>query len=264
MTAKPLTLVMCAATLLTPALAAPAAAETVVFQDGTSNALVAGYTGTEDTTLLDGSSTNRNANFGGFNALFIGNQRRALLRFDLSSMAGEFESINSATLTLTASAALTGGASTYSLYSIVDANAGWQEGDGASTAAADAGESTWNNRNAPATAWAGGIGLDPVTDYDAVAVATITPGTVAAGDTFDITLPTSLIAQWIDGTNAGLFLRADVESSGTPLLQIRSAEGSTVGERPELTLEYTVPEPGSMGLLGVAGAAVMLRRRRIA
>lgn len=259
---KPLPLAICAASVVISSIAPHASAETVVYQDGTSNALVAGYTGTQDNTLLSGSNTARNSNFGGFNTLFIGANRRVLLRFDLSSLSGEFDSIDSATLTLTAASAITGG--NFSLYAVDEDNVGWVEGTSGSGGAlgeVNAGESTWNHRNSPATDWAGGAGLVSGSDYDGTPVVSFATGTLSAGDTFDIILPNALVAEWADGTNTGLFITADVEST-SPLLQVRSAENSTVGDRPELTIEYTVPEPGSMGLLGVAGAAVMLRRRR--
>ena len=113
------------------ALPGAAGAATLSFQDGT-----AGYGGTEDTFLVE-DGVRDHVNWGGRYDLYVGpfsggatpdEVNRALVRFDVSALAGLYAEITSITLRFTIEAA-------------------------------QAGASSWANKQEPATAWTGGGGL---------------------------------------------------------------------------------------------------------
>lgn len=242
-----------------------AQAVTVSFQDG-----VNGYDGTQDTMVVSGGADN--FNYGAAEFFDINRQsstRRSLLKFDLSSLAGQFSSIDSVSLQLTpAGSAITGD---FSIYAVSDANAGWIQGN-KTGALATTGEPAWNfiaggptpgDPLTGSTPWAGSIGLGTAgTDYDTPALFT---GTYTSGSTtpITVTLPTSLIADWINNpsTNGGLFLRFDTEVN-TVVARFRSSEFTTIADRPMLTVDYTaIPEPSAFVLSGL-GMVVLIGRSR--
>ncbi len=181
----------------------------------------------------------------------------------MTSLAGEYISINSATLKLYVnSAAGVNTTNAADLYQLVAANAGWVEGT--SNGAAQSGESTWNNRNHPSTPWASGTPGTATADYAgllrSVAFSSSTSGWVS------FTLPISLVADWAAGNNSGMLMRANNESSAiNSKLIFHSSDFGTGSLRPELVLDITpVPEPGSFGLLALGSLGLLLvgRRRR--
>lgn len=250
-----------AAACLTTATVSSAAVYS--FQDG-----IDGYDGTQDATLYPGV-VDGEMNTGGSGVIYA-NQGAAIqiIKFDVSSLAG-LTVTGPATLTFTIADTSVGPDTIYpgpeflafTVHSITDANAGWVQGNNSYGPPADAGEVTYNNKAYPATPWAGSAGLSTSgTDYDAVAVATglyDQKGT-AEGAPLSITLPASLIQHWIDVNNAGLRIRVEPHE-GYGAVQFYSSEYST-SHRPKLEVT-AVPEPASIGLLGMIGAGLLARRR---
>ena len=247
----------------------------------------------DDTCLVQDAGADDN-NFGGRVEILTSNngtsgaaRRFGLLRFDVSSLAGQFSAINSMTLKLRLRS---GGSRTVpttgqilDIFRIADANAGWVEGTGLSSAANDGvtAVDTVSYRakkdNADAllrSAWAGSAGLSTSgTDYFASALGSTlafnaasgyAPGTVisipftASGFTL-----TEMVNAWITlgaGTNAGLLIRG---RSGTANGQIflDAIESTDAGAQPaQLVINYT-PGTSSPYLVwaqthGLAGADV--------
>jgi len=164
-------------------------------------------------------------------------RRRSLIRFDLSSLSGQF--VTSASLTLFRAGS--GGTFTnqnVSLFAVSAPNSGWIE----STAA-------WAWENYRATHWAGGNGLGAAgTDYLNTVLGT---AVVSSSDAFDASVTFTLNAagvaalqSWIDtpSSNAGFLLRADgMEAASLGIAQFRSREYLDTAKDPVLTVS-TVPK----------------------
>ncbi len=268
------------ATLLTLAASAlPAFAASAVF------------TVVDDTTLVQDGGADDN-NFGGRNELIAsqttsGNNRRlSLLRFDLSSLAGQFTSIDSVSLELrlnTGRAVPTTG-QILDVYRIAEANAGWVEGTGLSSAANDGvtvpDTVTWralsdNADIAQRVNWAGSAGLNTAgTDYFNTAMGStsaFTAGAYAAGDVITITLTASgftleeMVNDWAAdaATSAGLVIRGRFTNTNNQIF-FDSNETVLAGAQPaRLTINYTpVPEPAAPVMILVLAGLGMVRRRR--
>jgi hypothetical protein len=257
------------------AFAAPSSAAIVSYQQGASTPFLGGaYSGNEDTMLARNNNFNGAAdqNFGGRADFAVGGRasdsfhRHSLIRFDVTSMAGEFSSIDAITLRLhfsVNSATFTDKNDTIQVYQVASANTGWIEGNlNGSTAAG--GQSTWYHRNATTNNWAGSLGASTAgTDYvNTVLASTAFDRTELAGDVFDLVFTdTSFFANWVAGTNPGLFLRAQ---TGTQAAQVifHSSEAGTAAFRPELIITYTpIPEPSTFALVISGGIAMELIRR---
>lgn len=100
---------------------------------------------------------------------------------------------------------------------------------------------------------------------------------LAKGTTFDLTIndpttATALIDGWLAGGNAGLLLRSASEPSevasqftfaSKEMFNASPAPAVDVTTwRPQLTVDYAVPEPGSAGLFVAAATVGLVRRRR--
>jgi hypothetical protein len=252
-------------------------AQGVLLRDGLN-----GYDGTSDNQLyiVPTSAGSENLNWGAWNQIYGSEattvQRRSNLAFDLSSLAGEV--VQDATLRLTQTFANNIVAAENTdlwLYQILPANAGWVQGNNLATAA-DAGESTWANKAHPGTAWAGSAGLStagvdvsatPI--YEGLGVYNFS--TTNIGTVFEISLPADLVQSWIDNpsSNAGVQLRSGVAAgnyrypTGFASSEFVNLNATTGDETWRPTLDITlVPEPGTVGVLAIAGLALAARRRR--
>lgn len=247
------------------AVAPMASAALYSFRDG-----ISGYDGTQDASLYAGGDVNTNT--GALTVTYAAEAHRSIIKFDLSSLAGLTVS-GPATLSLFVADTSVGpegsGQPTigpeflnFSIHSITDANAGWSQGDNV-FAAADPGEVTYNNMSHPSSPWAGSAGLTTSgTDYDTPAVYTglYDQKPTAEGTAVVISLPASLVQHWIDVANAGLRISVDPTGQGAGAAQFYSSEGSTL-LRPLLEVE-AIPEPASATMLGLAGIAILARRRK--
>lgn len=271
--------------------ALPLHAAIVTYQNGSSNALTGTYSGTDDVMMMTnggGFFNSSTDNFGLRSDMAVGNTggsaehiRRDLVRFDVSSLTGQYSSINSATLRLYVTGA-PAGTGTVNLFRLADANAGWVEGNDHSAngySAADAGGSTWAYKIQGAypnefsgTPWAGGGTTGSVngaagvagTDYFSTSIASIAYTSATSGFVDFVFNDPSLINTWVTGTNAGLLLRQLNEASvpGGNLINFHSSESLTAGSRPELIIDYNaVPEP-SRAFLSMLGAVALIFRRR--
>lgn len=260
----PGSLILCAATVL------PLQAVSIVFQEGAAipELGIGSYSGTEDTTLISGVP---NGNYGSGISIYVGNnsgERKTLLRFDVSALAGQAASIESVTLTMfqiLQSGSNNGVAIDVNLYQISSANEGWVEGT--VNGAFQTGSSSWNYQVSQTATWAGSEGLStPGTDYVASAIdgTKVITAKTGSGATYHWDLPVSLIQSWIDGENTGLlFAAADFgDLSDKDYFRFASSEHTTLASRPMLTINYTpIPEPGMVVLLGLGILAVCPGRR---
>jgi len=224
-------------------------ASTVVLENGVANDLSDGtrYEGTADAYLFEDM---RSTNFGGPSSICVGNMsarggtnRRmtALLRFDLSSLAGA-RATGPATLSLTqvGGSGDTGqGTFEFKVYEIVAKNADWIPGkQGGVEGLID--EPTWDFKAMPSTPWAGSPGLnEPGTDHETEPVAAVTyKESDGTEHVVQIQIPASLIQKWIDHpeSNGGLLF---VWEAGDRILgQFRSADFPVNGQRPRLQIDY--------------------------
>lgn len=253
-------------------------AGTVTFVEGGTNAFTGStYGGVDDTFVLRNNAIGQtDYNYGGADFLQVGtltgatstSQRHAFIRFDLTSMAGQYGSIESATLRLyrNTSGASTENSNYVQLYRLADANAGWIEGSGLGGGTGSVADATWEERGS--TSWAGSPGASTAgTDY---------LSTLLASAAYDISTTyidlvfsdLSFLSAWIEGgTNAGFFLRTQDETTVGSRFSASSSEFSDVSKRPQLILQYTdvavVPLPSAawMGLVLLAGLGVAARVR---
>lgn len=133
-----------------------------------------------DTTL---NEQNTNGNMGGYDFVAAGvdgtgNRRRGLLQFDLAGQIPDGATVNSAELILTVDG--TGQTGNPSMFDLFRMLVQWEEGNKGSGLVgngqpATEGESTWNNRQHPATAWAAPGGAAGV-DYAATASSSVLVG----------------------------------------------------------------------------------------
>ncbi|MCC7351237.1 MAG: PEP-CTERM sorting domain-containing protein [Phycisphaerales bacterium] len=269
-----------AAVLAVSGLSASAA---VTFQDGTAAPFGGGtYDGTQDAHLY--WSSDSQINTGGNNVILSGGANsHILLKFDVSSLAGQ-GTIQSATLRLyQRNQGGSGGDFTFpfNIYQVADANAGWLQG-GSSYAAALPGEVCWDYLSYDATTpteWAGAgpyTNLEPThgnrgvsvsgTDFIAtpLAIGNYTQDTsgVSNGHEFSINIPVSAINHWIGGPNAGMMILADVAQAGSGYASFFSSDEANIALRPALDITFApVPEPTTGAVLLIAGSGLLLRRR---
>lgn len=129
------------------------------------------YEGAEDTMILQNNDAagQRNQNYGARAEFFVGEAsaangfwpRRSLIRYDLSSLAGEYEKICRVTLRLKVSDVTGDKDGILRVHRLADANAGWAEGTQTGAGIGDPpdiGETTFNYRIEDSQEWAGSPG----------------------------------------------------------------------------------------------------------
>jgi hypothetical protein len=205
--------------------------DTISFQEG-----IGGYTGTQDTEIDQGDPT---LSFGSATSvrvdlLFNGGDVQGLLRFDglFGALPGQIplgSTINSAVLTLNVTNSTLDG-----IISVYRMTTTWSE------------SSTWNSLVAGVQ-----IGSETAASADAAQAVTLTGAT-----TFDVL---ASLQAWSSGaSNFGWV----IFNSSTDGIAFDSSETGTAALRPLLAVDYTpVPEPGSLVLAGLAGAAALCVRR---
>ncbi len=223
----------------------------------TTNAAVVSLIPTLDNSIYS-ESNNSNALGGLFMGLTNGGAtRRALLEFDIAGSIPSGSTIDSVVLTLSQIKIGPAGSTVFDLHPVL---AEWGEGTSSGTGsggAATPGDATWNFRLFSTTAWttAGG-------DFSA-AVASTNFGTSITTYSFASTSGmVSNVQAWLNSpaTNFGWLMKASTEA-GTSARELGSGE-SAVADRPTLTVTYTVPEPGTVGLLGLVALIASTRRIR--
>ena len=238
---------------------------------------VNGYSGTTGTTLSQwypestlGFQTDKLIGVGSWIGTSGSTAQKGLIRFDLSSLAGQ--TITSASLTLTSDQIYLAGSwsGNLTLYRVSDANKGWVVG-GYASPPANNGWATWSERAENSASWAGSAGLGTSgTDYFATPLATVAfSGTNAGVATYTFNFDDiSFLADWASNpsNNAGFLLRLpETESLQNEGVYFGSSSYGTVASRPELSLGV-VPEPSTVSMLGLVAAAailrILLRRRR--
>ena len=243
---------------------ADAEATVVTFQEG-----AAGYAGTEDTTLIQDNAAK---NYGGRNEILLGpvgngRQRAGVIRFDVTSLAGQYETIDSMKLRFWVFR--TAANSNYNLNLLREGNANWVEGT--TNGAVQTGTATWNHRQEATVAWLGGqsgarLGTDV---YGAMGTMSLS-GATPVGTMVEVNLDPSALASNVDTLTEVVDLWTQNSGADNAGIQIYggsgqwgvdSSESTTASARPELVVEYTIPEPATLALAAV-GLLAWRRRRR--
>ncbi|MFA9479316.1 DNRLRE domain-containing protein [Phycisphaerales bacterium AB-hyl4] len=191
--------------------------------------------------------------------------RKGLIRFDVTSLAGQENLVENITLTLYARDNSLSNVldMTLGLFAVSDANSAWTE-EGAS----------WNNlyRHSPTVSWAGSAGAHtPGVDYSQTLLATAVDHHNSSNPealVFDLTgIKDSLFIDWINGDNNGLMIMNIDPVTHEPVTAwtrsriVTSHDAGSAAYHPDLAVTL-IPEPGSIALLGLGTTMLLLRRRR--
>lgn len=203
------------------------------------------YAGNEDLWLFNNSGGATDQNTGADGRVIIGgvggtSYRHELMRFNLSSLAGQFGTIDSATLRLFWNGA-NSNTGTVQVFAVSAANAGWVEGNSGTGGPAPNGVSTWGHRIRTSQLWAGSPGASTAgTDYINTIIASAAYAAAPTGQAFDLVFTdTSMINSWTGTPNAGLYLRTALQDNQA----VFHASESTAAQRPELILGYSPALP---------------------
>jgi hypothetical protein len=220
----------------------------------------------EDAWMDSNQVTNNNGGDTQLNLGTNGNNRLAVMRFDVSSLATlSGATINSVTLNLTTPGIAS--SMNFSVSQLVAANFDWVEGTSSFGGGAPGASMSFKNNTGNVT-WAGGaLGgfptYQPLAANIAYNVYTGTTGIIAANGTFNGVLSNTLISGWLGNANlasAGIVLYSSVNNAS---FAFYSSETGTTSRRPTITVDYTaVPEPTSMALVGVGLMGLMAFRLR--
>jgi PEP-CTERM motif len=138
--------------------------------------------------------------------------------------------------------------------------------------AANPGDATWldasfNSNSSLATAWSSGMPANITSSSSALATTSGIPGTTSAEVQWSSTALATEVQGWVNNptTNNGLVLVNSNSGSAQSFLAFWGAQGAANaanGFAPDLAITYSVPEPTTFALLGIAGAGLLLRRQR--
>jgi hypothetical protein len=164
--------------------------------------------------------------------------RRFIQRFNLSAIpAGS--TVISARVYYYKTNAVPNGVVTCSIYSISKANGDWPEGTKYNRPA-QAGDSSWNFKDASGIPWAGSPGLSTSgVDYEPAPIGTlIIPARAQVGDEFVAELDPRRVEGWLGSpnTNYGILLIANAKAD-----YIGAAENPVPEYRPKLVVQYRLP-----------------------
>jgi len=205
---------------------------------------VDGFTGFEDTSIYSENGDNAG---GGFDGIFsgtnnAGNDRRALLRVDLSSIP-EGATVLGAELRLVVD--MSGGNFGDIEYTLHRVTSDWGEGDAVSGspggfgAPAGVGDATWTANFFGESEWTNAGG-----DFVESSSATATLGAAGYVGVFSGEEMTADVQDWIDepSMNFGWLLKSTIEGQIQRVKRIHSSEAGT--DRPVLTLTVMLPDSG--------------------
>jgi hypothetical protein len=257
------------------ALVAPARAVSITFRNGlnvvsSDNVInIPVYTGTEDMARNSAVGTT-NLNYGGVIDLELGESNPGddltpYVRFDVSALAGQYQTINSITLRLYKYGIpqfdpLPAIDRQVDLFVVDAADGDWVEGNGQGTSVP--GAATYDDRqDGNSLPWNG-------SDTLALASQLLPAGNGYQSFSLDSNLVnlTSLIDSWVvAGQNAGLRL-GFTNGSAAPRYVAFAAKDNPTGVEaiPELIIEYTssIPEPATATLFVLGGAMLVLAHKR--
>jgi len=192
------------------------------------------------------------------------NRGRSLFRFDVSSLAGTYASIESVTLSITNLVEIGGGGpGTVELFRVDDIQTGWT--DRATMAEMD-GDGSVPDGDAGSVPWVGGVDILSTHTGSALASTTVARND-PVGNVYEWTVTgaaaETLIDDWTTGVNSGLSLNHTSET-GTDYRAIIVGANGVGGLAPQLSVELTpIPEPSSLLLLLLGGIGLFsLRPRR--
>jgi hypothetical protein len=161
--------------------------------------------------------------------------------------------INSVSLTLSVTRTPSGGAN--SLFDVHRVLESWGEGNNSGSGmgtAADANETSWNNRFSPGTPW---------TTPGGTFSSTISASRSIAGDgSYTFTSTPGLVSDvqsWVNdpSSNFGWELISESENTPTSIRRFGSRTGGSAA--PSLLINYTpVPEPSTLALIALGGLGV--------
>lgn len=228
--------------------------------------LFAGTVANADSVVLNANHDNNIASelpgnsSGGADAITVGrnnqgNLRRGMLSFDLVGALPGGATVTSVTLTMN----LIQGQGNR-VISLRPALTSWGEGiatgTGGQGSAAGAGDATWSSSHFGSTLWSTAGG-----DFGPVSASTNVNAAVPGLYQWSSAAMLADVNGWLANptSNFGWFM-VGVENVNQTAMRFESRE-STAGNVPRLTIEYTVPTPGAMGLLGLGALAVGRRRR---
>lgn len=219
-----------------------------------------------DATIYGENTDNANGRGSGIlagnNANSTSATRRALLRFDFSSLPAD-SVVSAVTLRLFCIQENTGLASIpFTLHRL---SSGWTEGPatpngfgGQGTSAAP-GDTTWLSTSLPGNPWS-----TPGGDFAPLASAATPVGPEGVAYTWSDPGLIADVQSWLDqsSSNFGWILRSDESITRTAKV-FASREATNLSQRPSLEITYTViPEPTALALLAPLALAAARRPRR--
>jgi hypothetical protein len=206
---------------------------------------------------------------GGAQAIFAGvtaqgggvDKRRALIGFDIAAAVPAGATITSVSLSLTCDRAANSSASTFELHRVLSE---WGAGtsnlgnQGAMGAPAVNGDATWTSRFfGTGMNWA-----NPGGDFAAAASASRNQANIGVYTWTSTALLVSDVQGWLNNprSNFGWLIKNN-ESGSRNARRFNGLDWPEASQRPSLVIQYTVPGPGVVALVGFGGLVAARRRR---